>query len=38
LAAAAPLVAGLLAAATLGITTEPFTSLLNTAATIVGAP
>jgi hydrogenase-4 component F len=38
LATAAPLIAGLLAAAALGITTEPFTDLLNTAATIVGAP
>jgi hydrogenase-4 component F len=38
LAAAAPLIAGLLAVAALGITTQPFTELLNTAATIVGAP
>jgi hydrogenase-4 component F len=37
-AAAAPLVAGLLAVAALGITTEPFTELLSSAAAIVGAP
>jgi hydrogenase-4 component F len=37
-ATAAPLIIGLLAAAALGITTEPFTELLNTAATIIGAP
>jgi hydrogenase-4 component F len=37
-AAGAPLVVGLLAVMALGISTEPFKELLNTAATIVGAP
>jgi hydrogenase-4 component F len=36
-AAAAPLFVGLLAVAALGITTQPFTELLSSAATIVGA-
>ena len=37
-ASAAPLIAGLVAVAALGITTGPLTALLRSAATIVGAP